>query len=569
MSIFKEILQACNSLGTLRLIVTSSAAVLQAQSKLEQLFYLDLPQGEYVNMQNQDFEFSLNMDKITQVKFEKKQANEGNFTTYAIHFLDDEQKTALSLLLQGVQPGEYEPGQVRAWQNLQDKYGKDNNSRVQTMLQNRYIFEEVLGKDEFQITYKANDTRESSRCVVKQFTPPYQDSRALNIAEELFKKEAENLQQLGRQHDQIPQLFAYFEENGKFYLVQEFINGHDLTSQISPTKKLNEEAVVELLKDILEVLVFVHQQNIIHQDIKPQNIIVRKQDGKIVLIDFSAVQKIKHLETYHRSKNCKTPVIGTPGYMPIEQERDRAQFCSDIYAVGMIAIQALTGLDINDIAQPIGDISWRDKAQNISNELANIIDKMVRYDFQKRYQSAQEVLRALNSPIINFKELDIKYHALRMHLVKQEWEKADSETVELMLEEANRKKQRSLNMESLENFPCEVLETIDALWVKYSKGKFGFSIQARIWKELVGNSNGNPDMYRKFGEKLGWVKPYEIFWYGNNLIFDIDKAPKGHLPVGRFGDISSAKKISGWVGGFGLQRIEKIVSKLSQCGIIE
>ena len=124
MSKFKEFLSACNSLGTLRLIVTSSAAVLEVRGKLEKLFYAELPKGEYANMHNEGFEFHLNMDKITQIKFEEGEAKRGNFTTYAIRFLDDEEKPALSLFLQWGKPGEYEPGQVEAWQNLRDKYGE-------------------------------------------------------------------------------------------------------------------------------------------------------------------------------------------------------------------------------------------------------------------------------------------------------------------------------------------------------------------------------------------------------------------------------------------------------------
>ncbi|MEH2023135.1 ChuX/HutX family heme-like substrate-binding protein [Nostoc sp.] len=119
----KVFLAACETLGTLRLIVTSSAAVLEARGKIEKLFYAELPKGKYANMHTEGFEFHLNMDKITQVKFETGEAKRGNFTTYAIRFLDDKQESALSLFLQWGKPGEYEPGQVEAWQTLRDNYG--------------------------------------------------------------------------------------------------------------------------------------------------------------------------------------------------------------------------------------------------------------------------------------------------------------------------------------------------------------------------------------------------------------------------------------------------------------
>jgi len=120
----KEFLEACETLGTLRLIVTSSAAVLEARGKIEKLFYAELPKGKYANMHTEGFEFHLNMDLIQQVKFETGEAKRGNFTTYAIRFLDVEEEPALSLFLQWGKPGEYEPGQVEAWQVLKAKYGE-------------------------------------------------------------------------------------------------------------------------------------------------------------------------------------------------------------------------------------------------------------------------------------------------------------------------------------------------------------------------------------------------------------------------------------------------------------
>lgn len=120
----REFLEACENLGTLRLIVTSSAAVLEARGKIEKLFYAELLKGKYANMHTEGFEFHLNMDKITQVKFETGEAKRGNFTTYAIRFLDEKQEPALSIFLQWGKPGEYEPGQVENWQALREKYGE-------------------------------------------------------------------------------------------------------------------------------------------------------------------------------------------------------------------------------------------------------------------------------------------------------------------------------------------------------------------------------------------------------------------------------------------------------------
>ncbi|MBD2180876.1 ChuX/HutX family heme-like substrate-binding protein [Aerosakkonema funiforme] len=120
----KEFLSDCETLGTLRLIVTSSAGVLEVRSAIQKLFYAELPKGKYANMHADLFEFHLNMDAIKRVKFETGESKRGNFTTYAIRFLDEKDEPALSAFLQWGKPGEYEEGKVEIWHQLQDKYGE-------------------------------------------------------------------------------------------------------------------------------------------------------------------------------------------------------------------------------------------------------------------------------------------------------------------------------------------------------------------------------------------------------------------------------------------------------------
>lgn len=120
----KEFLEACESLGLLRMIVTSGAAVLEVRGAIEKLFYAELPKGKYANMHQEGFEFHLNMDRIVSVKFETGEAKRGSFTTYAIRFLEENGEPALSFFLQWGKPGEYAPGQVEAWHALRDQYGE-------------------------------------------------------------------------------------------------------------------------------------------------------------------------------------------------------------------------------------------------------------------------------------------------------------------------------------------------------------------------------------------------------------------------------------------------------------
>ncbi|MEH1957910.1 MAG: serine/threonine-protein kinase [Nostoc sp.] len=264
-------------------------------------------------------------------------------------------------------------------------------------LRNRFEIVKHLGSGGSGDTYLAVDLDLPGQphCVVKHFHPKDSSPAVLPIAKKLFDREAEVLYQLGNDHDQIPRLFAHFDEDGDFYLVQEFIDGHALTQEIVPGQCLNENAVLNLLKDILEVLAFVHQHNIIHRDIKPQNLMRRYSDQKIVLIDFGSIKKIGALGA------GLTIAVGTPGYMPSEQAKGKPKLCSDIYAVGMIGIQALTGLIPEQLPEDpnTGEVIWRDQAQ-VSDALANILDTMVRDRYNQRYQSATEALQALNSALV-------------------------------------------------------------------------------------------------------------------------------------------------------------------------
>lgn len=265
----------------------------------------------------------------------------------------------------------------------------------------RYQIVKYLGEGAFGVTFVAEDMQRpgNPQCLVKQFQPKNTDPHTLREARRLFDNEAKMLEKLGT-HDQIPRLLAHFEENEEFYLVQEFIEGHDLSQEVILGQKLSEAVVIKLLQDILEVLAFVHQHEIIHRDIKPSNI-RRRQDGKIVLIDFGAVKQISTQVVNSQGQTSFTVAIGTRGYMPSEQANRHPQLSSDVYAVGMIAIQALTGIFPSNLPKDSqGEVVWQNQAQ-VSQQLADIIDKMVRYDFRQRYQSASEALQAFGTKVHN------------------------------------------------------------------------------------------------------------------------------------------------------------------------
>ncbi|MEW6494372.1 MAG: protein kinase [Cyanobacteriota bacterium] len=274
------------------------------------------------------------------------------------------------------------------------------SAHLEKPLGGRYKLINHLGEGGFGQTFLAEDLHLPGhpRCVVKQLKPQLKDSESLQTARRLFDMEAKVLYQLGN-HEQIPRLLAHFEDGQEFYLAQEFIAGETLTQEVVEGQPWSEANVVALTQDILQVLTFVHQQNVIHRDIKPANLIRRQQDGKIVLIDFGAVKQVSTQLLNSKTGKIQTIAIGTQGYIPNEQLAGNPRFSSDVYAVGMMGIQALTGMSPTylGIDRQTGEIDWRDRATHVSPELAAVLDHMVRYDFRTRYPTALEALEALQS----------------------------------------------------------------------------------------------------------------------------------------------------------------------------
>lgn len=260
-----------------------------------------------------------------------------------------------------------------------------------------YRIIEKLGEGGFAKTYLAEDLGKLTKppCVVKEIQPS-EHFKPQEI-QRRFETEARTLELLG-QHEQIPHLDKCFLNNNKFYLIQEYIFGCSLSDEIIPGKKFSEEEVIQLLQEILKILQFVHDNKVIHRDIKPSNLI-RRVDSKIFLIDFGAVKEITTLAINESGKITPTIAIGTPGYIAPEQGHGNPRPNSDIYSLGIMGIQALTGLDPNNFpsdpqtSEKIWNYSLSNKETvQVSPALERILNKMVRYDFKQRYQSTTEVL---------------------------------------------------------------------------------------------------------------------------------------------------------------------------------
>ncbi|WP_434688351.1 protein kinase domain-containing protein [Pseudanabaena minima] len=310
-------------------------------------------------------------------------------------------------------------------------------------LTGRYKIVKQLGGGGFSQTFIAEDGYLPDRptCVIKQLKPASSQAEILKISRELFDKEAKVLYKLGR-HECIPSLLAHFEEDEEFFLAQELIEGDVLTQEIKRGQCLGEQYTIDFLTDILPTLDFVHRQQVIHRDIKPSNLIRRASDKKIVLIDFGAVKEVS-TQPISQLGHTSSLVIGSPGYMPNEQYSGKTMFASDIYAIGVIAIQALTGVLPNQIPEDpsTSEFCWRDRAK-VTPTLADVIDKMVRFDFRQRYQSANDVLEALQPLLMQSQAQTIFSEAIPLSLselppVPHPPEKTNKSPLEKLIEEVS------------------------------------------------------------------------------------------------------------------------------------
>ena len=271
-------------------------------------------------------------------------------------------------------------------------------------LAGRYELTKILGAGGFGQTYLAVDTCGTSDvdeakagqtalrtyCVVKQLKPASQDRSFLSVARRLFETEAKTLRRLGS-HPQIPGLVDSFEEDNEFYLVQEYVDGTSLEDEIAQVGHFDESQAIALLEGVLPVLNFIHAHHVIHRDLKPDNLIRRRDTGEIVLIDFGAVKEIR-TRIITGEQTALTIGIGTQGYTPSEQLAGKPRYSSDIFALGMTVIQALTGKSPVDLPEDPNRLEprWEEYAQ-ASPGLTLLLNKMTRHYIYQRYETVEAV----------------------------------------------------------------------------------------------------------------------------------------------------------------------------------
>ncbi|MCC0178445.1 ABC transporter substrate-binding protein [Waterburya agarophytonicola K14] len=280
------------------------------------------------------------------------------------------------------------------------------------LVNNRYRIIRSLDSGGFGTTYLVRDTSESnqptSEVALKQIKLSQLDNdQSTSDVEyieyiEKLERESDALERLGAESSDIPKYLDSFYEENYYYIVQEYIEGSSLKEEIISGVKFSEENAICILREILNILIFVHQNNVIHRDIKPANIIRRKSDGKLVLIDFGAVKEIA-TEQMNNSGIKRTRIICSDGYTPVEQRSGNPQPNSDIYALGIMIMKSVTGFSIAAIHDsnhfPLRDrrfnYLWEEHASHTSSGFKKIISRMIQYHFDDRYQSVEEVLEAI------------------------------------------------------------------------------------------------------------------------------------------------------------------------------
>ncbi len=413
------------------------------------------------------------------------------------------------------------------------------------LLRERYRPIQPISRGGFGRTFLAidEDLPSKPRCVVKQLCLDQPSAQNYTKAVELFHKEAERLDELG-QHHQIPSLFAHFQQNRLFYLVQEFVDGPTLEQELVQRGSYSGAEVKALLLDLLSTLAFVHQRNIIHRDLKPSNIIRRTSDRKLVIIDFG-IAKVLNQTTALRTGT----IIGTAEYMAPEQNRGRVFPASDLYSLGSICVRLLTGespFNLFDVESHRW--VWRDRlppGSSVDPQFGAILDKLLQEAVNQRYQTVEEVMQALATvspkaaiaspsrprhpappseptrpePLPATTRLD--YRLLRQYLAARQWAQADTATWNAIRTLLNKPAGGYVFSGDLRRIPCPDLQTIDRLWTQYSLGRFGFTAQSRIYQAVGGD-------YRQFCEQVGWQlhnrNDRPAHWHFNAL------APTGHLP---------------------------------------
>ncbi len=434
----------------------------------------------------------------------------------------------------------------------------------------RYIIQQYLGRGGFGIAYSAKDQKKGKIVVIKTLNPTQIGSEEFHTEERKFYNEGMRLAKCNP-HRHIVEVYEFIEINGMSGMVMEFIDGDNLASYTRNQEGLSETEALRYIDQVGQALEHIHAMGFLHRDVKPNNIILRQNPKEAVLIDFGLARE------YTLGAEVNMTNARSKGYTPIEQYERYGKFgdYTDVYALAATLYNLLTNNEPLPAEFRKTGIALPPPQQfnpKISDFMNAAILRGMELEAAKRPQTVREfraILGLLMKPVVNipipssanynpvlvqkrpqenittpqtikqdpqFKSSrGIDYHKLCHLLAQRKWKEADEETRRLMLVATKREKENWLDANSIDNFPCDDLRTIDKLWVQYSNGKFGFSVQRKIYQSCGGTLEYNVEAWDKFGEKIGWKKKKLLGMGGDwlseyNTNYDIT-APAGHLPA--------------------------------------
>lgn len=423
----------------------------------------------------------------------------------------------------------------------------------------KYVLQDFLGGGGFGNTYRALSPRTGKLFAIKTLNQKQQSQPDFTQRQTKFINEALRLARCS--HPNIVEVYEMVEADGLYGMVMEYISGQTLAEYVEDNGALSEATALSIIKQAGDALTFIHERGFLHRDVKPDNIILRQDTQVPVLIDFGLAREV----TVGKLQSMTNQL--TECYAPIEQYERRGEFgaSTDVYALAATLYTVLTNkLPLPAKFRADGDIPLVEPKRynsNISSRVNDAIIKGMALQPQDRPQSVQAWLELLipssdvqpisavvlagellipSSDVQLISAVGMDYTTLRNLLAAGQWREADEETARVMLKVAGREKERWLYDEDINKFPCEDLRTIDQLWVKYSKGRFGFSVQKRIWIDC-GGQPGDWEIYMMYCDRIGWRKKAKIRFFGwrekvrsvkyyNELTFNLN-APGGHLPV--------------------------------------
>lgn len=445
----------------------------------------------------------------------------------------------------------------------------------------KYTIEHQLGQGGFGITYLAQDKR-GHQVVIKTLRHIEPNSPDFDKRQQDFVNQALRLK--GCQHPHIVEVYELIKEGQQWGIVMEYIAGETLAN----CGILSESEALHYIEQIGDALTLVHQKRLLHRDVKPQNIMVRACQSEAVLIDFGIARAFIPDVTLTHTTHL------TPTYAPPEQYNSRGRWspCIDIYALAATLYKLLTGTPpTSSVSRIIGSPLTPPQELNpsISSSVNSAILQGMDLKPENRPQSVQEWLTLLREPNLSniipvppVEDWSLErrgdYRNLRELLASGRWQEADQETTALMLNIVERQAEGWLKLEDIHTFPCTELCMIDQLWIKYSKGRFGFSVHARIWQSVRSQFLQQPDhqskgygyeTYKKFGSCVGWYVEAQDYWLNTDELSFTLEAPPGHLPSGKKWTMKRIKGKSGdvrmgrgWCLGGG---VSSLTSRLDEC----